>query len=208
MSTSVHRTAHHRAPVDLLILLASIYLGVQVARMNPYVMESTLGLPRSRAGSILPSPPEQPLPATVPFSERLMIWIGLAGSMVLPFATLGAALATFRHREVRSRLALRRIGHLTIAVSATFLALSLANEYILRRFPILEFGYLHNPFGTLWGDLATDTSRGVLALWIVLAFGGCWRTESGWSDRLGRALGALWIGYLVLIEGFKYFWMS
>jgi hypothetical protein len=136
----------------------------------------------------------------VPFTQQLRAWTAKVGGIILPFATIGAAFAIFRHGKARSRRSLRRVGHLTIAVSAPFLALSLANEYILRRFQVLEIGYGHDHFRSLWGDLAKDTSHGILALWVILALARCWRTEPGWADRLGRAFGIMWIGHMILNE--------
>src|SRR5262249_55025534 len=133
-------------------------------------------------------------------SESLAAWlarwrsllVGVAGRL-LPFVTLGSAVATFRHRAARSRRALRHVGVLTSALAAIFIAVSLVNEFVLRRFPILQVGYGHNPFDSLWRDLGEDTSLGVVALWWILILGRRWRGAPDWTDRLGRALGAAWI---------------
>ncbi len=33
----------------------------------------------------------------------------------------------------------------------------------------------------------------IVAAWLILAFNGRWKSEAGWDDRIGRALGACWI---------------
>jgi hypothetical protein len=38
----------------------------------------------------------------------------------------------------------------------------------------------------------------VLASWLTLRAGGWWRAEPSWIDRLGRALGVLWIAEAVI----------
>jgi hypothetical protein len=116
----------------------------------------------------------------------------------LPFVTLGAAGATFRHLRARSRRGVRHIGRLTTAVTAIFVGVCLVNEYVLRRFTLLWAGYSHNPFDFLWWNLGADTCLGVVALWCVLAIGRCWRAAPEWTDRLGRAVGIAWVLRAVL----------
>jgi hypothetical protein len=120
------------------------------------------------------------------------------GGHLLPFVTLGAAAATFRHRAARSRSALRRVGVLTTAVASIFVAVSLVNEFVLRRFETLESGYRHNSFDSIWRDLGEDTSLAIAAFWGVLALGWRWRAAPDWTDRIGRAVGAGWIAYAIL----------
>jgi hypothetical protein len=43
---------------------------------------------------------------------------------------------------------------------------------------------------------AFSISAAVAAAWLLLAVGGHWRSESHWLDRLGRVLGAYWIGII------------
>jgi hypothetical protein len=40
---------------------------------------------------------------------------------------------------------------------------------------------------------------GVAAAWLILALSMRWRAERSWIDRLGRVLGAYWIGMVLLI---------
>jgi hypothetical protein len=43
---------------------------------------------------------------------------------------------------------------------------------------------------------AFGISAAVAAAWLLLAVGGHWRSEDHWLDRLGRVLGAYWIGII------------
>ena len=51
--------------------------------------------------------------------------------------------------------------------------------------------------------LSANTATAVASSWVTLLIGGRWRADPGWSDRLGRFLGALWIAafFLWVVEG-------
>jgi hypothetical protein len=51
----------------------------------------------------------------------------------------------------------------------------------------------HLPDGRLFTIYGDCVGFAVLGAWLFLLFSGCWRPEPTWIDRLGRALGALWI---------------
>lgn len=198
-------------PIDALILVAAIVLGIWVSAIDQGTLESALGLEETQARfEAIRARQARRLIEARP--ESLAAWlarwrtvlVAVAGRL-LPFVTLGAAVATFRHRAARSRRALRHAGALTSAVAAIFIAVALVNEFVLRRFRILQAGYRHHPFEGLWGDLGDDTSLGVVALWWVLFLGRRWRGAPDWTDRLGRALGAAWIAFAILHVLLEYF---
>jgi hypothetical protein len=198
--------------IDALILIASIALGVRLSATDPKDLESALGLGDTQArfekekdwtlvrqvagrGQADPAGYERIIVLDrVRWKRRVLLAVG---QVFLPVITLGAGLATFRHRAGRSRRSLRHIGVLTTAVAALFVALSLANEFLLRRFhgPPPRFGYTagHTNFDSIWWDLGQDTGLAIAALWSVLALGGRWRASPDWFDRLGRLIGAGWV---------------
>jgi hypothetical protein len=199
-------------PNDALILVASIALGIGLSMTDPKDLESALGLGstqarfekekdwtmvrrvegRGRAGAAVFE--QIPLLDRFRWKRRVLLAVG---QVYLPVITLGAGLATFRHRAARSRRSLRHIGVLTNAVAAIFVALSLAYEFMIRRLyqpvPMLRSRTGHSPFDSIWWDLGQDTGLAIAALWVVLAIGRRWRASPDWIDRLGRLIGAGWI---------------
>jgi hypothetical protein len=199
-------------PIDALILVASIALGIGLSMTDPKDLESALGLGNTQARFekekdwTMVRRVEGRGQAGGPVFEQILLldrfrWkrrvLLAVGQVYLPVITLGAGLATFRHRAARSRRWLRHIGVLTTAVAAIFVAVSLAYEYTIRRFydpvPMLRSRTGHGPFESIWWDLGQDTGLAIAALWVVLAIGRRWRASPDWIDRLGRLIGAGWI---------------
>jgi hypothetical protein len=60
----------------------------------------------------------------------------------------------------------------------------------------------HLPDGRLFTIYGDRVGCAVLGAWLFLLFSRCWRPEPTWIDRLGRALGALWI-VLTLVLWFR-----
>jgi hypothetical protein len=66
---------------------------------------------------------------------------------------------------------------------------------------VLQYHYMDRApvlmnFGRIWNLLDTVTylaGPAVIVAWAVLIYGRNWRPEAGWIDRLGTALGALWV---------------
>jgi hypothetical protein len=196
--------------IDALILIAAMALGFGAYQIDPSDLESALGLvdTQTRFEAVRTRQANrQGEPRSESLAARLGRWRATLVNMAeyfLPFVTLGVAAATFRHRAARSRRALRYAGVVTSAVAAIFIAVSLINEFVLRRFPILQAGYRHNAFEGLWSVLGEDTSLGVMALWGILVLGRRWRAAPDWTDRLGRAVGAAWIVVAILGVLLKY----
>jgi hypothetical protein len=60
--------------------------------------------------------------------------------------------------------------------------------------PLVDLGFsIYAGFGaSAWA------AEGIAGAWLIMALGGWWRPEPSAIDRLGRALGAIWIGLMVL----------
>jgi hypothetical protein len=194
--------------IDGVILAASLGLGLAAWWTGPMVLETALGLGNTQAEheELLGLNPQMRRPAMF-LSQRIArgrYAVVEFGSIVLPVATLGAALATFRHRENRSPRSLRRPGVNATAVSAILVAGLFFSEWLLRRFPRLQTGYGHNAFSNDLGQNGVCISLAATALWTVLALAGRWRPAPEWPDRLGRAICACWVGYAILAALLNY----
>lgn len=189
---------------DALILGVAAALGCWLAASDPKRVESALGfrdtqaqfeVQREEMRRMNPRRAE-PAPSLIgriaPARDALLTY----GGRALPIFTLGVAAATFRRRGAWSRRSLRRTGVLTTAVIGSFVAVALANEYLLRRSPPPPAGYSDNFFDSLWMELGIEAGLGVAALWAVLALGGVWRATPEGPDRLGRAVGIAWLVYV------------
>lgn len=191
---------------DAILLCTAVVIGGFAYTTDPESLESRLGLPLSGNPQVRDQIAKR-LAALDRLPPSLSLWrtkVTFFLDSALPFATLGALLATFRHRSAFSRRSLRHIGVLTTAVAGTFVGVCLANEYVLRRFPVFEAGYQNNPFALVFWSLGDDTCLGVVALWCVLAIARRWRASPDWPDRLGRMIGAAWILRAILGVLLKY----
>ena len=56
-------------------------------------------------------------------------------------------------------------------------------------------GYLnaYECFSVTVASFASPCGYAVAAVWLVLVVSGRWRPEKSWIDRLGRALGVIWV---------------
>lgn len=212
--TTHKRPAARLSPIDSCILALSVMLGVWVSAVGPTYLEEVLGLgstqaefareraffARERKGLNQELQAESTIARLIQWRLLMVHWV----DHMLPVVTLGAAAATFRHRTFRTHRGLRGIGVLTTAVSSLLISVSIANEFVLRRFPALQHGYSHNAFDFLWFDLCSDVSVAVVAAWTVLAVGRRWRSVPEWSDRLGRALGFAWVLFAVIAVLLQY----
>ena len=183
--------------LDVLVFAGMTALGIFVSQLDPKYLESILGLGDTQARwENRPFIARQlEALANKPLLVRLRYKALDVAAIILPFATLGAAITTFRHRAYRTRHALRHIGVLTSAVTGLLVFALLLNEYVLRRFKMLEVGYTHREFGWSWYPADASVTLSVIALWVVLALGHRWRTAPGGFDLLGRLLGVSWVAY-------------
>ena len=49
-----------------------------------------------------------------------------------------------------------------------------------------------------WTTTSDRVGLVVAGAWLILALSGRWRADPGWIDRLGCALGACWVGWLLV----------
>ena len=108
-----------------------------------------------------------------------------AVTMVLLFRAAGLALdlAVFEPSDVLIGIsfgASRSIDHTPVYATT-------ASSFIYLGSPGLQ------TFG--WN---VELGTAVASAWLLLAVSGRWRAEPGWLDRLGRILGAYWVGMLAL----------
>jgi hypothetical protein len=219
------------------MLLASVVAGIGLSAIDPKDLESSLRLGDSQArfekekdwtlmrgvtgqGEVGKGYEHVSVLGRFRWKRRVLIAVG---QVFLPVFTVGAGLATFRHRRARSRQALRHIGVLTTAVAAIFVVFWLLSEFTVRYFYTIQPGLLRT-FGTtrnmspiggpfayldsIWWDLGQSTGLAIAALWLVLALGSRWRTAPDWMDRLGRLIGAGWIASTVVALLLMYALMS
>lgn len=177
--------------LDAAIVAFGLLLGVWAAWQwhthDPWIVESALGLA-----------PRIPFPAA-PVRDLLPI--------VLTPTTLALAFATFRRPVSLGRRAVRSPGVAATSIAAVVIVLLLANEYILRRFFESRVRFL-DPITFVWGELGIQVGLAILVLWSLMALGGRWRARPHAWDRLGRFLGAAWLGYLAWIEWLVWFFKT
>jgi hypothetical protein len=136
---------------------------------------------------------------------KISWWVA---SVALP-ATAAVLLMGLRREPLR-RLA-RRPGFVASAAALLAVAWGAAGRFSVPRLPLicgtgLDIDAPESPFwteveGFLWSGLDYQAiALAVQAAWGLLLAGRRWRAEPTWIDRLGRALGAVWIaGQLLLI---------
>lgn len=94
----------------------------------------------------------------------------------------------------RGRLA-RRPGHAACCVAALALAVGAVHE--LTRFAFRALTERPSSFHESWVTVSARVGPAIAGAWLLLALSGRWRSDPGWSDRLGRLLGCCWIGWLL-----------
>jgi hypothetical protein len=133
-------------------------------------------------------------------SDRLLTLV--QGSSQCVAAAIMLALIPIR--LLRPRPGLRRLvrqpGFAACCAIAAVLALGFIEGLMWVLFRDVQKGWGNVwPFQQLWA-IAIEI-RGIFAVagvWLLLAFTGRWRAEKSWVDRLGRALGAVWVAWLPL----------
>ena len=152
-----------------------------------------------------------------PLIPRILLTIWAAILAVLPLPALWS-IALFGLRLRRPRPALRRLvrqpGFVAAGAVTLVSAVRLAGFFVLmaRTFGHTTLGALYDVWAmsffrgpinvaTLYNTAyfassACGTSMAVAAAWLLLAVSGRWRSEPGWLDVLGRALGIFWIAII------------
>jgi len=84
----------------------------------------------------------------------------------------------------------RTLGNRSYTLGAFFDALAMTVSF---RGPV-NVATVYNT--AYFASSAFGTSMAVAAAWLLLVVSGRWRSEPAWLDRLGRGLGAYWIGII------------
>jgi hypothetical protein len=189
---------------DACAVAVALASAIAISRISPITLERSLGLPQT----VAVVQQEWPWVWSWPNIEEGASWIEHAnllskrscqfvlsvGTPVLVLSAPGLALATIRGRPLRRR-SIRGVGVLTTVISGLMVIGYLVNEYVLRMLSGYFNSYGNNRITGIWREIAHEVSVAVLAMWVVLALGRRWHAERHWRDRLGRALGGLWITY-------------
>jgi hypothetical protein len=120
----------------------------------------------------------------------------IAPFFLLP-ATLGSAATVLRSPSKLTRRMLRSPGAVALVVGSFTAGLALVE--LLVDWPIVPA----RPLGDrvillLFFGVSIPIGASILGAWIIMAVSGRWRCRRDWRDRLGRALGFGWLGYLSL----------
>ena len=156
----------------------------EVARCRPFTIADAMILVTSTAPPI--------------YYMKLYCWPLHEGVYFYTYVSLASAFAIswsfawliLRHRRPRpGRRRLARQPGMAAGLAATTAMASVTSWLITAHFPrgdeILEWNF----------PLRVSCYNGfaVLAVWIVLAYGGLLRREPGWIDASGMALGVFWL---------------
>ncbi|MDG3006867.1 hypothetical protein [Paludisphaera mucosa] len=168
---------------DAMILVAAAAIGLALARTPAAFVAHMF--------SRMPSRP--PVHRTFAY-----LYDGFAAAFPMVAAlTLAAILLRFRRPRPTFRRLVRQPGLIACAAAATALVIGL-----LHSLPV-GFNFMGTSGFDGWTYYASITEShacdyAVVGAWLATALSGRWRPERSWIDRLGRVLGAAWIGVIVL----------
>ena len=203
MSPPKERTTPRFCWLDGLILVLALSCGTIAGCVDLKRVESVLRLPDSMAvaeanalkAASAPGYKPGPSPGIL---ERSRVTCQDFLMLFLPCATLGGAIATFRHRECRTRRQRRRPGVLMTAVASILVLLLPGNELIFRWLYPYGFGAAHLQLSFEFWYLEAKIGLAMAGLWGVLAMARPGTQVRGWPDGLGRAIAAGWILWMIL----------
>jgi hypothetical protein len=138
---------------------------------------------------------------TQPWMDEFETWWPLCLFGLVPrYIALGmVCLLAMRLRRPRPNLRSlsRQPGAVACAAAAAAMAAGGIVVLSLLR-PVDDWYFLqdHPEAEHPWQIVVSRVSMAVPAAWFILAWSGRWRSEPSWIDRMGRVLGAYWIGLL------------
>jgi hypothetical protein len=138
---------------------------------------------------------------TQPWMDEFETWWPLFLFGLVPrYIALGmVCLLAMRLRRPRPNLRSlsRQPGAVACAAAAAAMAAGGIVVLSLLR-PVDDWYFLqdHPEAEHPWQIVVSRISMAVPAAWFILAWSGRWRSEPSWIDRMGRVLGAYWIGLL------------
>jgi hypothetical protein len=75
-------------------------------------------------------------------------------------------------------------------------AISIGEEFILRRFNLMPHANYRDPLFAAWQLHAPLIGIAIAASWMIFWMAGGWKLRGGWREWLGLALGAAWLANL------------
>jgi hypothetical protein len=139
---------------------------------------------------------------TRPWVDELEAWWPLVIFGLMPRYIALAMVCLLAMRLRRPRPNLRSLSRQPGAVACAAAAAAMASGgiivlTILGRNDLLHLTEDHPEAIFPWLIVLSRVSIAVPAAWFILAWSGRWKAEPSWIDRLGRILGAYWIGLLI-----------
>ena len=142
-------------------------------------------------------------------SPPYMLWATIQTTPLLTTWGLATLALSLRHpRPPVTRLA-RRPGFavgLSVLVAAGITGLHVLLQKLNGRFGIVDLLYFAQS-----DSMVLQVSWMIIGAWLCAAIGGRWRLSPAWTDRLGCAIGAAWLGlflvYWVRILTSQFGWM-
>ncbi len=167
--------------VDAMILVAGVAVGLALNRDDPKLWDRLSSLPETWAYSWL--------------------WFLLAKSFALGLVPISLAYLVIRLR--RPRPPLRRLilqpGTAACAAVVIVTALDVVAWSIYWRGDPARLTRIIHRYWNLYGD---RPALAVAVTWLGLWLSRRWRPEPGWIDRLGQAIGMMWI--VLLLQGQRF----
>ncbi len=117
-----------------------------------------------------------------------------------PFFLLstGLGLIALRPRPGRPR-SHWGLGRVAAALGVLLPSVSIAEEYILRRFNFMSRGDYHDTLFGAWQGFAPSVGIAIAAAWTILFLLGRWKLTGAWREWLGLSLGGIWIVNLLWV---------
>lgn len=169
--------------LDAMLLVAAAACGIAVERATDYDLNARL----VRAGTL---------------GGHIVAHLDYAQSKYLPFAVTGT-IALMVARLVPPRASFPRLSRQPGAVACfvATLTISILAAWVVSVHFFKPARY-HRPF-SLW-LYSLYVSFAVIGGWSSLALSGRWRAEPSWVDRVGRFMGIIWIGTLIVVFSREY----
>jgi len=129
--------------------------------------------------------------------RNLVNWFVLASPLLMS-VSLALMVAKLLPPRPKFQELFRQAGFVAVwmtSLTATLNAIKMISINLNKLSDFESAASLFN-FAFFW-PAGSESGGSVLVAWITLALAGCWRSEPRWIDRVGRALGVIYIsGYL------------
>jgi hypothetical protein len=127
----------------------------------------------------------------IPKVERWLARFSVSAMGFLSVASLGVGFVVIRGANPRRRWGPGRVAS---ALAMGFCGVTLATEFVMRRFDLEKHGDLHFGIAGVWAEVTQACGMMILASWLLLGLTGRWRLgRGGWREWLGLALGVAWL---------------